>query len=237
MKVNELFRNLSFGELSNLSLANDGNGTVKEAQYGKLIGYTNEALRRLYTRFLLKESGILLLQVEHITTYHLVEEYAESSESDKSIHYIKDLFGSPFEGDVLKVLSVADEYGRNRPLNVIGNTLSVFTPAPTSLQVLFPEDNRSLAITYQANHPKLAILNKPEHLLNQDVEIPDFLEGALKAYIAHKVFDHMNGQEHQMKAQSHFANYEMICVDAEARDLVNMTTATAHTKLEERGFI
>ena len=67
MEVLELFRRLSYGELSNLSLGSEGVGAIKDEERGKLISHTNEALLRLHGRFLLRENILFLNQVEHLT--------------------------------------------------------------------------------------------------------------------------------------------------------------------------
>lgn len=51
MNVGDFFRNLSYGELSNLSMANSGDGTIRAEDQSRVIHYTNQALTRLYVRF------------------------------------------------------------------------------------------------------------------------------------------------------------------------------------------
>ena len=242
MKVEELFRQLSYGELSNLSVGTDGSGAIQEDKYPQIIQHTNAALRRLFTRFPLREKDVMIEQVAHITNYHLRIRFAESYGADVSYPYIKDLPEEPFVEDVVRILRVHDSTGRPLMLNDVGNPQSLFTPQPDVLQVPNPHAGVALGVVYQAYHAPLVdgqdgTSTTPEEVLNQEVEIPAFLEEALVAFIGYKVYSNMNGQENLVKSQELMATYEAACAEIEAMDLVNSTFHTSHSKLEQRGFI
>ena len=231
MKLEDLFSRLSYGELSNLSIGNEGRGSIREEDQAKVTAHVNDGLLRIYSRFVLSSKQLLIEQVRHITNYHLIPKYAESSGSDVEWPYIKDLPDDKFLGDLIRVLSVSDDRGE-LPLNDTGNPNSLFTPYPQVLQVPEPRAGKPLSIEYQARH---IILENDD--LDQEIVIPFVLEGALQSFVAYKIFSHMNGQDNQVKSQEHLNTYDGICMDVEARDLVNATTATSHYKLEERGFV
>jgi hypothetical protein len=235
MKVSELFRKLSLGELSNLSMSQDGSGQIQESKHAQLIGYANDGLLWLYTRFILSEKDLLIEQVGHITNYHMKRQFAESAGSDEEYPYIKDLPDEPFEEDVIKILEVRDITGYAYPINDAELSNSLFTPKPDTLQVPNPRHGSPLSIVYQARHPKL--FDEGDGHLDQDVELPFFLESALTNFIAYKVYSHMNGAENQAKSQEFMQTYEAICTNVEAKDTANQTTSTSHTKLEQRGFV
>ena len=44
MNVNDLFQQLSEQELSSLSMALEGQGSIREAERSKIIGYANDGL-------------------------------------------------------------------------------------------------------------------------------------------------------------------------------------------------
>ena len=111
MRLSELFEELSVGELSQLSMSNDGSGEIVEKYHNKLIVYINNSLLKLYTRFPLKTNELLVEQHEHITNYHLKRDFAQSADSDQPYRYISDLGGEPFKGGVLKILEVSDLLG------------------------------------------------------------------------------------------------------------------------------
>lgn len=231
MKLEDLFSRLSYGELSNLSIGNEGRGSIREEDIPKVTAHVNDGLLRIYSRFVLSTKQLLVEQVRHITNYHLIPKFAESSGSDVEWPYIKDLPDDKFLGDLIRILEVQDDRGK-LPLNDTGNPRSLFTPYPQVLQVPEPRAGKPLSIEYQARHITL-----DNGDLDQEILIPFVLEGALQSFVAYKIFSHMNGQDNQVKSQEHLNTYDGICVDVEARDLVNATTATSHYKLEERGFV
>jgi len=234
MNIEELFKKLSYGELSNLSLSGEGSGEIIEARQPKLVFYANESLIRLYTRFILKEQDVLIGLVNHITFYHLIDKYAESNWPDSGVDfpYIKDLNREPFANDVLKILAVYASNGREIPLNDNEHPASVFTPQANMLQVPRPQTGFSLSLLYQAKHKALS-----HEDLTQEIILPDVLHGALRAHIAYQVYSHMNTAEASAKAQEHYNMYESICLDAIDKDMVNTSVSTTSTKFHNRGWI
>jgi hypothetical protein len=237
MKLNQLYESLSYGELSNLAIAEDTPGTIKDKAKPKIIQYTNDALLSLYSRFLLKEKQVMLLLYRHITNYHFEPRFAvqydtPDDEVDQPYRYILDLPNEPFLGDVIKVLVVYDEYGNRLPLNDEARSWSVFTPQAAMLQVPRPIEGNALAVTYQARHP---LLLKDDE--DQKVEVPAILETALKAFVAYKVFSHMNTAESSAKAQEFMASYENECMRVEEKDLVNSSITTSNVRFRNNGWI
>ncbi len=232
MKVSELLSRLSYAELSNLSIGNEGNGTIRPADVPKVMAHINDGLLRIYSRFILNEKLLMLEQYEHITSYHLNRKYAETFVPLAPYPYIKDLPGDPFKDDLIKVLEVYGEFGHQYALNDKENPNSLFTPSPAMLQIPNPIAGAVISISYQARH---LILDASDEDL--DIEIPFVLEGALQSFVAYKIFSHMNGQENQLKAQEHLGTYDGICIDVIDKDLVNNTFSTTDHKLKLRGFV
>lgn len=235
MRIAELFRLLSYGELSNLDLSNEGAGTIKPERQPQLINYINDGLLKLYSRFLISQKDLIIELQSGIITYPLKLEYAESVGSDVLFPFIKDRPGREFTGDVIKILEVHSSCGSELPLNDKGNSHSLFTPQPDVLQVPYPKAGIALGVQYQARHPKL--LDTGKRMLSQEIELPFFLESALQNYVAHKVYSHMNGAENTAKSQEFELHYERICTEIEQKDLTNQTFATTQHKLEMRGFV
>ena len=67
MKLPDLYRELSYGELSNLALGVEGSGAIAEEHQPRIVQFANEALLKLYSRFILKESTLIISAYEHIT--------------------------------------------------------------------------------------------------------------------------------------------------------------------------
>lgn len=236
MLVSDLFTALSIGELTNLSMSGNGSGTIIESQRPKIINYSNEALLRLYARFLLKENDVLVQLYEHITFYHLLPRFAlnyatPTGEFDEPIRYLLDLPQEPFKDEVLKVLTIYDGKGRELPLNDEEKHNSLFTPQAKVVQVPKPLDETFINVRYQQRHQVLT------GDLNQSVDCPEVLLGALTAYIAYKVFSHMNTADSNAKAQEFMGIYEAVCTEATDRDLVSSSISQSNTRFARGGWI
>lgn len=233
MDVNQLFAELSYGELSNLALANDGNGTITDAAKPRLLIHANEALLRLYTRYVLKTSDVLIELVDHITNYHLLAKFAESQwETSPQEHlYIKDLMREPFTEDVIRILTVFDSYSCPIPLNDPDHEESIYTPQGNVLQVPRPVTGMALSIVYQAKHPLLVLAPTPSV-----IDLPDVLWGAYKAYIGYLVYNNMNTQEANGIAQEHLNRYETICGEVLMQDLVTTSMSSTNVRFQKNGW-
>jgi hypothetical protein len=234
MNIQELFADLSFGELSSLTLAQEGAGLITDAGKERVIRFANEGLLKLYARYVLKQNDVLIETVDWITQYHLLRKFAESSAgtSTQPVLYIKDLYREPFQEDVIRILSVFNSYGCELPLNDEGNPLSVFTPQGNVLQVPRPECGVALSVSYQAKHRLLTLAD-----LTQEIELPEVLRPALRAWIASGIFGQVNTQESQAMAQGHLASYEATCSEALQQDLVSTSTSTTSNRFHKNGWI
>lgn len=234
MKVEDLFKQLSHGELRNLSMSNEGNGTIRVTDQPSIIDYANDGLLQIYTEFALREKDVLIKQVIHITNYHLLSRYAKSNPDrlPEDYGYIIDLPNDPFMDDAIKILAVFDQDGRERPLNDREHRASFYTPYPTILQVPRPIAGEPLGIQYQAMHPKLEY-----GVLNATIDLPSVLQPALKSFVAHKVYLHMNTQENSAKSQEHFSSYQSVCNTVKENDAANKSSATTSSNFERNGWV
>lgn len=236
MTLNNLFTALALGELSNLAMSE--NNTIIPEQRPKVVNYINEGLLVLHSRYVLKERDMLIEMREGVTNYHLLKRYAMSQYDSENppdrwnLPYIVDTVGEPFQEDVIKILSVYNSFGQKLPLNDLENALSLFSPQSTVLQVPFPIPAQALSIEYQARHGLL------DHCdCEAQIYLPEVLEPALKAYVASKVFMHMNSQESTAKGQEHFMQYENVCSDVVEKDLVNTSSSTTNVRFHKRGWV
>lgn len=234
MLLEDLYRRLSYGELSNLALSNDGNGMIAEEAQPRIVIYANEALMRLHTKFVLKNNVVLITTMSHITTYPLRKRFAYSQRntSTEPFYFIQDLDNDPFEEDVIKILDVYDMQGNHIPLNDPELYNSVFTPQATTLQVPASYETAELSLMYQAKHAHLH-WQEPHAL----IDIPDVLIEALTAYIAYKVFSHMNTMEASSKAQEHLSVFNGICGEVVDNDLVSTSILQTNNRFAKRGWI
>lgn len=231
MKLQDLYRNLSYGVLSNLTLANEGNGTIRERDLGKVTLALNESLLRIYSRFNLREKTILIMMQEGVVTYHLTKKYALTA-GEVPEPYIFDLDEDPFDEDVIKILAVYNSLGYQLPLNDNEGPWSLFTPQATVLQVPNPIEIMALSVMYQAKHPIL-YADKPD----TPIMLPSVLEGALYSHVAYQIFDAIGTMESTARAQNHLMNYENICGELMATDSVQTSISTSNVRFEKRGWI
>lgn len=236
MQVSQLLKDLSYGPLSNLSISNNGDGTLKADRLPAILSYINDGMLRLYSRFNLSEKELIIQLVEGKTDYLLDSRFSQSrhDEFPGNPAYIIDEF-DPFEDDLIQVLQVQRAGGTVLALNDEGNDLSLYTPRVNVLQVPRATAGVPLFITYQAAPKKLVLADMTNEAATLD--IPLVLEAALQSFIAHKVLSHMNGQEHSAKASEHLLAYEGTCKDVEDKDLVNSTQAHTNIKFHNRGFV
>lgn len=232
MKVSELLTRLSYGELSGLSWTGEGNGAITAPErVQQIIVHANEALLRLYSKFVLKESELVLEEQSYLTHYTLDFAHAHSNADRPHLTpgYVVDARCSPFLDDVIKVFQVLDICRCTLPLNDVDHPQSVFTPTPSTIQIRYPVQNRIMSVLYQAKHVPLVTIDDVIHL-------PAVLEGALTSFIAHKVFHHMNGQENSAKSGEHSSIYETICENVTEMDLVSSSIADTNTRFVRNGW-
>lgn len=233
LTVNELFECLSYGELQNLAVSVDGTGTIEESAQPKVIVAANEALLKLCQRFPMIEKQLILETRAHITNYHLIPKYAESSYDKSRVQYpyIKDLHTEKFLDDVLRILCVYDETGVQLPLNNEEHPRSLFTPKTKMLQVPRPVEGGSMSLTYQARHVPLTVED-----LEAIVEVPDVLKSALTSYIGYCMFTNIGTAEATAKAAEYMGKYENACSEVEEFDTLSTTVSQTNQRFDKNGW-
>jgi len=232
----ELFEMLSYDELQNLSISAEGNGGIIASAQPRIVNYLNEALLKLYSRFVLKENDILVQMFDSVTFYHLIPPFAVTfvpgvGQDNERVRYILDLPDEPFTGGIIKILSVFNsEDALELPLNDESERFSVFTPQAHVLQVPNPIHGRVLNVRYQQRHDKI------QGELDENIWIPDVLLGALTSYIAYKVFSHINTVPSTAKSQEFMATYEAFCTEVVDRDLVNSSISQSNLRFGRGGL-
>lgn len=233
MKLSDLYSKLSYGVLSSLGMAGEGDGTIKDKKKPAIVGFANEALLRLYTRFPMKQNDVLIEMHPHITNYHLLRRFAASNlESTEPYLYIRDLPMEPFLEDVIKVLAVYDSFGRELPLNDPNDPEAVFIPEANVIQIPRPSMCQAVSITYQAKHLPLSV-DDPD----MEITLPDVLHAALFAYIGSMVYEGLEMEGSNVKAANMMAKFDGICAEAEAFDSLNVSESYTKTKFNSRGWV
>lgn len=205
MKVQEIFNQLSYGELSQLSVGGGDAGITAE-NYPKMVAHLNMGLTALYKRFTLKEGRVSVPLVPGTLVYAL----------------------STFASDILKVERVLTDDEYEFQLNDIANPYSLQLPTSTQLRVpveiveSYAETpdymkTENLLVIYRANHPKFDADDlDPEE---DDVELPDSHLEALLYYIASRINNPIGMSNEFHAGNNYYAKYEKSCQELEALNL------------------
>jgi hypothetical protein len=232
MTLDDLLTSLSYGNLSNLSIGGSGSGTVPDKNKDRVVSCVNQALMKLYTKFVLSEKELTLETFANIMNYPLREIHADTNSDNTAKKYIRDTEWDKFDGGVIKVLEVFNEIGDEIPLNRKDDPNSMFMPYIDTLQIPYARTGDVYFVQYQAKHAKLSADN-----LDQEVNIPFSLTEALSDYVAYAAISPMNGPDHSAKAFEYLQKFELQCEQVSQKDLVNSSVVSTITnKFEDRGF-
>lgn len=240
MLLREVLSNLAVGKLSNLGMVDDNGYDPKPEKIPQLVHYINLALKRIYTRFALKQASLTVQMQYELTFYYLLARYAENHyDVDHPVPggltpYILDDPEAPFDDDVVKVLRIIRSDGREYDLNDPDSEHPVYLPAPTLFQILDPDPSMTLEVVYQASHPKLHVDE-----LTREIELPEntSLHEALLSYVAYQVYSSMGTQESTAKAQEHMTLFRMACDESEGAGITGEETAPVSAKFDRQGWV
>lgn len=233
MKLKELFKQLSYGELSSLSISGEGSGTIVESGHPKVIQAVNDALKDLFARFILLERQTLIKSLDWKSLYYLRKQFA-FTDPTPGLKYILDTPHNKFTDDLVKILEVTNEIGNKLPLNDAEQWASVFTPHFDSVQLTHPGYDQVFGVCYQALHPNIE--SEGAGYLDQEIHIPSVFETALRTKVALSIFGGMSGQEYSNKAQQLEMAYETRLAEIEQKNPIVDTGMTTNVKLMQRGF-
>lgn len=249
MTLKEIFDQLTFGELSQLSIGGGELGAISEANYPRVIPHVNLALTALYKRFYLKEGRLSLQPVPNQVVYLITSKYAQSNtRSNALVKYLYDDPTTPFKDDILKIEEVLTDSGYALPLNDKGDTYNASTPTPAALrlhpdivnQVLELPDyykTEKLELVYRANHPKIVQtlgLFDPSRI---QVQLPDTHMEPLLLFIAARMMTPIGvGQLEGFSHTTLISRYEAACQLIENSNL-QIDKGSQTDKLHKKGWV
>ena len=177
---------------------------------------------------------MLALQ-EGMVEYTISGEFAVSSEDIHSNgpFYILDTEEEPFKNDLIQILSVYDDTGREHSIDNKTEWNSIYRPAYN--KVVIPYDcaeQRLFSFGYQARYPEVTLDKAADN-----IPIPHSLEEALLSYIAYGVYKDMNTAESVGSAQGHLLDYERLTGKAEAKNLAGESLSDTGNKFSNKGFV
>lgn len=248
MKLSEIFTQLTYGELSQLSLGGGESGEISPSNYPKILSHVNLALTALYKRFPLKEGQLTVALQTGRITYPLTSAYAVANRrSRESVRYIVDTQDEPFINDILKIERVYTDTGFEMGLNDEADKYTCTTPTSTTLRVPasvvsqsmdLPQELRTtnLTVVYRANHPTLAVSLGGFDPDRVEVELPYSHLEPLLLNIASRVHNPIGMTNEFHAGNSYAAKYEMACAELERVNL-RVDQGSQNTRLEKNGWV
>jgi len=236
MTLQEIFDQLTYGELSQLSIGGGEAGVINSVNYVRVVPHVNLALIALYKRFSLKEGRLTLTPVIDQTLY--------SIHSDEVGGYLLDTEELPFTDDILKIEHVLTDDGVDIPLNDAAHKYSITTPTSTLLRIPLDIVNQvqdlpdwlkttKLELLYRANHPKIGKVTNPKQI---DIELPYTHLEPLLLFIAARMMTPLGvGQFEGLAGNNYMAKYEMACQFLETKGL-QIDQGSQTSRLRDKGW-
>lgn len=247
MKLAEIFSQLTYGELSQISLGGGELGAIDESNYDRVLSHINLGLTALYKRFPLKQGRLTIALQQGRFTYPLNSAYAVSNtKSREAVRYILDSTDK-FADDIHKVDAVFTDYGYEMGLNDEANQYSLFTPSahvlrvPVDIVVSSPDLPESLKtsqleVVYRANHPRISQdvgLFDPE---TYEVELPYSHLEPLLLFVASRINNPIGMTNEFHAGNSYAAKYEQACQQLEQFNL-RVDQGSQNTRMVRNGWV
>jgi len=241
--LGDLLEQLQYGEMYTLPEGGMDNGAcnteahspegVRVEDYPKIISHINFALVNIYTKFAIEERELVIMQMGHVTRYHLHSKHSVFS-TDPSItdKYIMDVEHDRFSDDILSISAVYDQCGDPVALNDTEDCSSIFTPAYDQIQIPNPADGAMVYICYRARPTKLDPASTD---LTQEIRLPDCLQEALCYYVAGRL--HSSRAAGQDLANMYLAKYYNRLTEMGELHLWGTPYDTSTSKLEDNGWV
>ena len=236
--LQEIFDNLTYGNLSHVSIGNAALGYIEAKDYPKIVNGINNALTAIHKRFLLRKEEIQLQQQSGVSTYYIRSDFAASNTANPSVtKYLIDSAEKPFQDNLFKIESVTHADGTDWPLNDSSQEYPLFTPSFDVL-VMPPSDPLEVVkIGYRANHPRIAIPDTGFDPKLIQLHIPASMLDALSLNIASRIYTPLTAGDGQNSAASTFMyQYEQECLRLEMENMA-LQDDVSDTRFESNGFV
>lgn len=220
MNVGDLFEALAYGELSNISPAQSINrlpniepGEIGIENRGRVLLATNDALTQMFTNYVLARETL------DMTTEVFTNKYVISAANLVQILYV----------DVPEHVPYNYIYGNTQyshhKLRILNKNTIIF-----DYDLNVPIE---VKVEYQVTHPKLTMTGA---VLEQVVNIPTYLEEALRALIASKIFSNMSTDVSMARAAEMGNKYATMVAILEARGLIEANVDVNRRDFRESGL-
>jgi hypothetical protein len=237
MKLSEVFSQLSYGELSQLSLGSSGAGVIDASNHAQMVAHVNLGLMALYKRFPLKESRLTFALQAGRTTYPMTTvEDVVFMEGD-----------SEFTDDILKIERVYTSRGYELGLNDLEDVYSCHTPSATilrvpaeiaaqSLSLVDHLKTDSLVVVYRAMHPIIEVKGSSFSPARVELELPYSHLEPLLLFVASRVNNPIGMTNEFHAGNSYAAKYEQACQQLEIQNL-RVDQGSQGNRLQIKGWV
>lgn len=224
MTLQEIFDQLTYGELSQVSIGGGEVGAITEANYPRILAHINLALTAIYKRFPLNERQLNFQLQPNLTTYQLKV------------------------ADLLKVERVFTDGAFDLQLNNDADSFSCHTPSMNILRVPkkmvdgsidIPDKYKTTSLTavYRADHPKIVQGLGYFDPNRVTLQLPSSHLEPLLLFVASRVMSPMGaGQFEGLAGNNYFAKYEASCQQIEGLNL-KVDQDSQNTRLERNGWV
>jgi hypothetical protein len=249
--LQEILDNLTYGELSHVSVGGGALGFIASKDYPKIVSCLNGALTALHKRFLLRTGEVRVQQYADITTYYLRSEYAVSNTTSDKTKYIIDSAEEPFPLNIFKIEQVLSASGvalvlndsaisETHPVYYDGEVIQstpIFTPNFDTL-VMTPVIGKLEAVTvkYRADHPRIKIdLGFDPNTVY--LHIPTSILDAISLNIASRIYTPLTSGDGERSAASLYNyQYELECKRLEMES-VTLDDNTFDARFADNGWV
>lgn len=132
--------------------------------------------------------------------------------------------------------SCIDELGNELYVNDNSQEYSIFLSNYRTVQVPFAEKEIALSLLYRARHTTIYVEADTDEE-STIIDLPPYLYEALLNYIAYRVHKARNNQESRASALLCYQNFNQICTQVEATNMVHDAVAGSDRVLEENGWV
>ena len=199
MKLQEVFDQLTYGELSQLSIGGNEAGVISVSNRERVIPHVNMALAAIYKRFPLKEGRVNVPLVTGTYTYTVVGEDINRIERIFTDSALKEELSLNNEIDIYSCFTTSPKV-LVVPIAIVDNS----TTLPSALKAT------SLDLVYRANHPKLQEKDADLDPDELELEIPYTYIEPLIYFVASRMLANTGtGQFEGLASNNYMQKYEM----------------------------
>ena len=210
--LQEIFDDAVHGELSNHSMGTELSGNRLSPQHwNKVINLTNRILKIIYTKFFIKEDQVHIDLYDHIMNYELSSAFAKTNTDPQYINntkYISDSIVTPFTDNIVNIIAVYDELGREKFLNDSSEYWSLHTLTNTTITHPYPDKENTIAVSYQALHPKIILPNVISPNFDIPLEVPTVFHNLISLYIGSKIQVNLHKEARMAEGQFYYGKYK-----------------------------